>query len=246
MSMNNLKFHIILPYYKRQKLVSNALTSVLKSNYDNWFLTFIDDSGNRGFEEIFNKYGFKNENSEYISIGMSDDEKVKVGGSIFGSFINDAIQRIHSDIIIILCDDDALTKNYMSELNTFYNENDSIMWSYCHVLFYNPDNETYDKASKIDNNSKRSLDFINKNTEEINPRNKVDSSQVTFRRNVFINYDVQFPSPKTANLDADVFGQTYKYIGGCHFNNIIGQCKASFIDQLGFRIHTKRGEYVNL
>lgn len=243
--MNNLKFHIILPYYKRQKIVWNALTSILKSTYNNWFLTLIDDSGNRGFEDVFNSnYNFSSTNAEYIPIGMIDEEKQKLGGSIFGQFINEAIKRIESDVIIILCDDDALTHDYMLKLNKYYNDNPDILWSYCHLSFYNPNEQFYTEASDIDPTGR--LNFLNNNTSPIYPRDRVDSSQVSFRRKVFIDHGVSFPSPKTANLDADVFRDANSKIGQCSFNNIVGQCKASFSDQLGMRIHKKMGEYIKL
>lgn len=226
-------------------MVWNALTSVLKSTYDNWFLTLIDDSGNRGFEEVFNSnYNFSSTNSEYVPIGITDEEKIKLGGSIFGQFVNDAIKRIESDVIIILCDDDALTINYMKDLNAYYNSNPNILWSYCHLIFYNPNQIPYYKAKETDSGGR--LDFLNINTEPIRPRNKVDSSQVSFRRSIFIDYNIGFPSPKTANLDAEVFSAVHANIGDCPFNNIIGQYKASFEDQLGCRIATKRGEYIKL
>lgn len=244
MDMNDLKFHIILPYYKRRLLVSNALNSILKSNYDNWFLTLIDDSGNRGFEEEFNKYGFDKNTTEYLSIGMSDDEKQKIGGSIFGSFINDAIHRIQSDIIIILCDDDALTHDYMKKLNEYYKYNPNIPWSYCHVIFYNPNEIAYCEAKETDSGGV--INFLNDNTEPIHPKTKLDSSQVTFRRSLFLDHGVAFPSPKTIALDAVVFSAVHDRVGDCPFNKIKGQYKASFPDQLGRRVATKRGEYIKL
>lgn len=243
--MNSLKFHIILPYYKRQKIVWNALTSVLKSTHDNWFLTLIDDSGNRGFEDIFDSnYNFSSTNAEYIPIGMVDEEKQKLGGSIFGKFINDAIKRIESDVIIILCDDDALTHDYMKKLNEYYINNPNSLWSYCHVSFYNPNEQFYTESSDVDPTGR--LNHLNSHILPIHPSNKVDSSQVTFRRKVFIDYGVGFPSPKTANLDCDVFRHAHSQIGDCSFNNIIGQCKASFPDQLGLRISNRLGEYIKL
>ena len=242
--MKNLKFHIILPYYKRQKIVSNALESIINSNYENWFLTFIDDSGNKGFEEIFNSYRFNKDKTEYMSICMSDDEKVTNGGSIFGSFINQAIRRIESDVIITVCDDDALTHHYMEKLNEYYINHPNVMWSYCHVSFYNPNEQPYTEATLHDSTGR--LNFLNNHIIPIKPRNTVDSSQVSFRRSVFIENNVWFPYPKTANLDAVVFSAVHAKISDCPFNNIVGQCKASFSDQLGLRLHNRLGEYVKL
>ena len=118
------------------------------------------------------------------------------------------------------------------------------MWSYCHVAFYKPNEQSYEEATTHDSTGR--LNFINSKTTPINPRNTVDSSQVSFRRSVFIDNNVWFPYPKTANLDADIFGDIHAKIGDCPFNNIVGQCKASFSDQLGLRIANRSGEYVKL
>ena len=56
--MNNLKFELIIAYYKRPKIVLNALESIIKSTYDNWHLTFVDDSGDDSFKETFLNFGF--------------------------------------------------------------------------------------------------------------------------------------------------------------------------------------------
>ncbi len=47
--MNNLKFELIIAYYKRLKIVLNALESIKNSGYENWHLTFINNSGDNSF-----------------------------------------------------------------------------------------------------------------------------------------------------------------------------------------------------
>jgi hypothetical protein len=46
--------------------------------------------------------------------------KNKQGGSIFGKYANIAMETLESDITIMLCDDDALTPDYLEYLNHYY------------------------------------------------------------------------------------------------------------------------------
>jgi glycosyltransferase involved in cell wall biosynthesis len=146
--MKNLKFEIILAYYKRPKIVLNALNSILNSTYTNWHLSFIDDSGDELFKEDLFNFGFNNEKIEYIPILMSDSEKSSLGGSVHGKYMNEAIKKTDSDIIIILCDDDAIDHSYMENLNIFFNSNPDEMWCYSHVKFFNPNIESYLESSE--------------------------------------------------------------------------------------------------
>ena len=53
----NLKFLIVLAYYKRPNMVLNALHSIANLTYNNWHLAFIDDSGDDSFKETLFTYG---------------------------------------------------------------------------------------------------------------------------------------------------------------------------------------------
>jgi len=53
----NLKFLIVLVYYKRPKIVLNALESIKNLSYENWQLDFIDDSGDDAFRETLFNFG---------------------------------------------------------------------------------------------------------------------------------------------------------------------------------------------
>jgi glycosyltransferase involved in cell wall biosynthesis len=144
--MGNLKFELIIFYYKRPEIVLNALESIKKSYYKNWHLTLIDDSGNDDFKTTFLKYGFDNKKISYVPIMMSDEEKIKLGGSIFGKYANDVIENSDADIIIPICDDDALLPDYMGKLNDFYSKNPDKVWAYCHNKYFNPKYESYKDA----------------------------------------------------------------------------------------------------
>lgn len=231
--MNNLKFELIIAYYKRPEIVLNALESIKKSGYENWHLTFIDDSGDDSFKETFLNYGFDFSKISYVPILMSDDEKIKIGNSIFGKYINDSIIHTDADIIILICDDDALLPDYMEKLNDFYTQNPEVMYAYCHLKFYNPEIQKYTEASIDPDNDPISL---NKETGPIMPFYVIDSSQASFRREAFTSKNVWYPYPWTAALDAYLFDGMYKEWGPCHFINDFGQCKAVFSNNLSKRL----------
>ena len=233
--MSNIKFEIILSYYKRPKMVLNALESIKNSYYKNWHLTLIDDSGDDSFKEDFFKFGFKKDKVDYIAVMMPDEEKIKLGGSMFGKYINDVIENTDADVIIPLCDDDALLPDYMSNLNTFYTKNPNSMWAYCHLKYYNPQYESYKLAKSTPDNPNLNFPHMNANTTPINPYCRVDSSQVTFRTDALLDGDIRYAYPQTANLDADIYSKFFKKHGNCDFMGTIGQCKGWFDGQLGVK-----------
>jgi glycosyltransferase involved in cell wall biosynthesis len=242
--MKNLKFELAIAYYKRPKIVLNALESIKNSTYSNWHLTFIDDSGDDSFRDTFLNFGFDNSKINYVPIMMSDEEKLKNNGSNFGKYVNDSIINSDADIFILICDDDALTHDYMEKLNIFYNKNPKEVWSYCHLNFYNPDVENYTQSKEICVNP--SLNGVNLNAHfmPINPYCRVDSSQVSFRIDSLIEKNIFYPYPYTVNLDAFIFNNFYNVWGNCPFNGIVGQHKGWFENQLGVRHRAGKGDFI--
>ena len=52
----DLKIEILLFYYDRPKMAMDfAVASVLNSDYENWFLTVIDDSSDQNSEELIHE-----------------------------------------------------------------------------------------------------------------------------------------------------------------------------------------------
>ena len=240
--MENLKFELIIAYYKRPKIVRNALDSIMNVNYNNWHLTFIDDSGDDAFKDTFLNYGFDKNKIIYTPILMSDDEKTKNGGSMFGKYVNESILNSDCDIVILICDDDAIDSEYLNTLNKFYNNSNEV-WGYCHIKYFNPNIENY-KASKLTpENPNLNYPFMNGNTGPINPHFNVDSSQVTFRKKAMVDGNVWYPFPQTLNLDASIFIKMFNKYGLCKFTDCYGQYKGWFEDQLGVRVRSKKGEY---
>lgn len=233
----NTKILIVLAYYKRPKMVLNALNSIKDTKYSNWQLDFIDDSGDESFGETLLDFGFDNSKVNYIPILDTEEIKTSIGGSRHGHFMNESIKNSDAEIVIILCDDDALHPDYLGNLNQYYEKNKTILWSYGYVKYYNPSIESYTES--IDSYGSRelrgSVDDLNRHTSALNPYCQCDASQVSFRRKCFVENDVWFPSPQTRNLDASIFRDMFRKIGWCYPNKFYTQCKGAFPDQLGNR-----------
>ena len=246
--MNNLKFLIILVYYKRPTIVLNALHSIKNLNYENWELYFIDDSGNEDFKNTLFDYGIDKSKINYISILDSDEKKLKQGGSRHGKFMNESILNSNSDITTILCDDDALVSDSLTKLNNFYLEDKTRHWGHSKVYFYDPEVEFYkDSGNKeITNYTHLGSTYeLNKYNNKIFPANLVDGSQVTFKNYIFKQTNVRYPYPQTRNLDSSILNQIASVCGPCPATNIFTQYKAVFANQMGNRWASTRTEYIN-
>lgn len=233
--MKNLKFELILVYYKRPKMVLNALESISKLTYDDWHLTFIDDSGDNLFESTLFNYGIKKEKISYIPIMIKDEKKVELGGSLIGKYMNSTILNTDSDVILIICDDDALVSDYLNNLNNFYNKNPDQMWAYTHVKFFDPENEHYSQASTAPEKPELNSSNLNQYTTPIYPPCRLDSSQVSFRKEAFLKSKMWYPFPQTRDLDRSIFEKFSAFWGLCPFAGCFGQYKGWFENQLGYR-----------
>lgn len=238
-----MKFELVIAYYKRPKIVQHALNSILESNNQNYHLTLIDDSGNDDFRETFLNYGFDKDKITYTPIMMPDEEKVRIGGSIFGKYINDVIQNSTSDIFILICDDDALLPTYLDDLDRFFTENPNENWVYSHVKFFNPETQHYSEAVERLNNYALNITNINAKTGRINPAYNVDSSQVAFKIEAMKKHGVYYAFPLTMNLDAAIFNKGFRVLGDCPYMGGFGQYKGWFEEQLGPRFRRERKIY---
>ena len=228
----SLPFLIVLVYYDRPELVRNALQSIKNQTYDNWKLAFIDDgSPNPGkpvVEEILCDHLDK---VTFYHCDDTPEQKNLQGGSRHPQYMNMAIYNEELDpetIVVVLCDDDALTNGYLRSLNSFYTNAPEIMYSFCHVIPFDPTAEV------------PSIDMIERecglnHQGPVHPFCQVDSSQVSFRRRALVDKQFGYPSPSTKNNDAALFAQLANYYGLCTPNFIRGQYKGLFFDQLGNR-----------
>lgn len=230
-----MKFELVIAYYKRPKIVQHALNSILESHNQNYHLTLIDDSGNDDFKETFLNYGFDKDKITYTPIMMPDSEKINLGGSVFGKYVNNVIINSTADIFILICDDDAILPTYLDDLEKFFTENPNEVWCYSHAKFFNPETDHYNNA--VDRLDSYALNITNLNvrTDRINPYCTVDSSQVAFKIDAMKRGNVYYPHPQTMNLDATIFNNFFGRFGSCPFTGKFGQYKGWFDEQLGPR-----------
>ena len=208
-------------------MVRNAIQSIVESDYKNWELAFIDDS-DVPESEIDLGTLFPVEDLHKIKIYKTNDtrgNKLARGGSIFGGYANQAIQESDANIVIMLCDDDALIPDYLTNLNNYYKNNPSINYAHSHVIEFNPLLESYKNKQK----SPSQLNFDGL----IVPFNNVDASQVSWRIECSKQGGVWFPSPKTNALDYVLYTQLFNLYGNCHYTGFDGQYKAFHERQLG-------------
>lgn len=225
----NLKFLIILAYYNRPKIVLNAIKSICDLEYNNFDVVIIDDGSDHDkmfkhfmFESgLFGGvYGF----CRYRYIPDTPYQKLAQGGSRHGEYINKAILESDADAVVILCDDDALLPDYLTNLNKWFNDNPDKKYCYSHVRTYNPLTESPFGIEK--------REWWTNHNEPLNPWHRVDSSQVVFRTSCFKEDGLRYPSPQTENLDAAIFSQAYAKYGLCHYTGFDGQYKGVFEGQM--------------
>jgi glycosyltransferase involved in cell wall biosynthesis len=233
-----MKFLILLAYYRRPQMVLNALESIKELQNDNFELVFIDDSGDNNFETTFNEF-FPPEilkKSSYYAIMQDDVLKVNQHGSVHGYVMNQSIKESDADILIVLCDDDALIPTYLDDLDKFYTENPNINYAYSYVLYFDPSKQHYKEATIQPSYSHHGSTYtLNMHSAPIDPFCNLDSSQVTFRTKCFKEDNIWYPYPQTRGLDAAIYKQFYKSYGPCYPTGVFGQFKGAFGDQLGNR-----------
>jgi len=231
----NLKILLIMPYFERPNMVLNALRSMESVNYDNYEFCIIDDGSTLNpIEDIIEKYKFNIKNLKILKTNDSIENKIK-RGSIHGSFMNRAMRESNADIIVMMSDDDALHKDYFSNLNTFYKANKDIMYSYCHIIPFDPFEQISCDTLKHYNQNKewstKAVSGLNW-TIPINPFCKIDATQVSWRAECNKIHNVWLPEEQTKNLDASFYNDMYNKFGNCVFNGAIGIYKGLHVQQL--------------
>ena len=230
MEKKGLKFLILLFYYNRPKMVLNALTSINKLSYKNIEIAFIDDGSDHPGEPVAREH-LKPSILKKVKFYNTNDtikQKIDRGGSEFGKLANEAVKNSDADIVLMLCDDDALFSDYLDYLNSFYKFNPRINYAYCKLKYYDPTKVAYNKAKENEDDVTNKL---------INPVTNLDSSQVSWRIKCMREKDFWFPYPRTRNLDAVMFVHLWHHYKHCAPLKEFGQYKGLFDDQLGNRKH---------
>lgn len=228
-----MKFLILLFYYERPEFLRNALESVKNSTHKNWEIAIIDDGTNFSASPIIDQCFTLDERIRhrisYIQTFDSEERKNLRGGSQFGEYGNTAIKVSDADVVLMLCDDDLLKPTYLEDLSSFYERNPLVKYSYCHLEFYDPTLGLPGENNVVSNNY---TNYLISHNGPIDPARRVDSSQVSWRRDNWLTDGIQFPSPRTINLDEMIYKQMYSSWGACGFNQIVGQWKGIHKSQL--------------
>lgn len=204
----------------------NAINSIKNLDYDNFELVIIDDGSEHKIKPIV-----ETELSEYkdkIKLFETEDsieQKLKQGGSRHGEYMNKAILESDSDYVIILCDDDALVYDYLTNLNKYFNEHNNEKYCYSHVIVFNPYTENPFEKEKSEH-------WLNR-TDDLNPVCQVDSTQVCYSVEAFKIHSIRYPSLQTKNLDAHIYTCLFQLYNVCKFTGFNSQYKAFFEGQLG-------------
>jgi glycosyltransferase involved in cell wall biosynthesis len=228
----DMKVLILLAYFERPNLIKVALDSIKRQSYDNWEVAFCDD-GTKHFgkpivEKMFSKKDLNK--FKFYATGDSPEQKKKQGGSRHGEMLNTAMQESNADVAFILCDDDALYKDYLKNLVNFYKENSNSIYSYGKVSIYNPNN--FISFETLEDNFNN---VLNHREGPISPAYTVDASQVSWRLDNFKEAGIKFLSPQTAALDANLYQQLERAFGKCDANECVAQYKGLYPQQLGNR-----------
>lgn len=224
-----LRILICLVYFERPEIVRIALQSIRDIKYANFQFFIIDDGSQTkpGIhdialevlgEDLYATTGI------YIT-GDTPEKKKEQGGSRHGYFLNQVISSSVSDLTIVLCDDDAIIPDYLSNLDQWFRDNQDKKYGYSHVRIFDPTRESPFGIEKRPH-------WTNL-TETIHPVNRVDSSQVVFRTECFKKGGLRYPSPQTKNLDSALFQQLFDAYGPCPYMGFDGQYKGWFEGQLG-------------
>lgn len=221
-----LKILILLLAYNRPNLILQSLESIQKSTYKNWHCAVVDDGSTLPAEEIIRgKFTPEElEKTTFYRINDTKADKVARGGSIIGEKMNQAMEELGCDLAIFLCDDDLLIPDYLENLNKYFTSNPEVMYAYSHVRTFKEGEDPWTKEKE----------FCWLNHEgPIDPFCRADASQVCWRVPSALEGGIKFPSPKTANLDADFYGPFCEKYGLCHPTGFDSQMKRVHKNQLG-------------
>lgn len=218
---------LLLLYYNRPKLVRNMLQSIKESTYKNWKVALIDDGSDFPAEPIVREMFTEEELAKVTFYNIPDTKEAKMarGGSIIGEKMNEAMDTLGCDLAIFTCDDDLILPDYLGNLNKYFKEHPEVHYAYSHIIPFNPFEQDWRTVEP-------SPSWLNK-THTLDPFCQVDASQVCWRVSCCTPDKARFKSPKTANLDADIYGRLCEEFGLCPFTGFYSQLKAIHPHQLG-------------
>jgi glycosyltransferase involved in cell wall biosynthesis len=257
--MTNFKFLVVLAYYNRPEMFRNGLKSLLKSNYSNWHLAAIDDGSDddKKAEPILEELFGEKLSHKYTLYDTEDTLEMKLKrGSIHSSFMNKAIRESDADYVITIGDDDGVHHEYFWRLNEYYNKFPETVYSFCHVIPYDPVDEKPDlktlekrlseQAAKEDRSWHTDSFMTINHYGDVPPVFRVDCTQVSWHRQKVLDAGIEYDESLTVNCDAKIFGSLFERFGLCKFNRTVGPYKAFHADQLGMRARHRKEDLYNI
>lgn len=110
--MKKIKFSVVIPIYKAERYLKNAILSVEKQTYKNFEIILVDDGSPDACPGICDEYSLKYENIRTIHQNNSGVSVAR----------NNGIKASIGDIICFLDADDEWQETYLEELNILYNK----------------------------------------------------------------------------------------------------------------------------
>lgn len=214
---------VLLAYYNRPKMVRYALESLRRSTHQDWYLAVCDDGSDLPAEPVVRQHlvGYESQISYYNS-GMTLEQKRAENRIGIGQILNQALRELPADLVITLCDDDALVPNYMERLVEFYAQHPQVHYAHSLVVPYNPFSSPPPFEGPF--NIRCELN----STTPCNPYCTKDGSQVSWRPSPGMGFSEGLVCAQDATLHAALM---VKY-GECQPTKIIGQFKGIHHTQL--------------
>lgn len=232
-----MKILILASYYCRPLLVKNMLRSLKEADrhHQNWHMVLGDDNSPdpHGAQAVVDKEmrGYESKIT-VINSNMTFEEKAEIGISL-GKFANSVMKESDADIVLTIGDDDEFCPFYLKELSLFYEQNPDVLYAYSNIILYNP---LIQKSKDVTNLWNK----YNQWREPINPVNKVDATQVSWRLSCCKKHGAWFRDstksvedmPWAKDTDKSFFENLYEKCGPAHPTNLCAQYKGVHDHQL--------------
>jgi len=217
---------IVCVYCERPKMVRNAIESVRDQTDGNWHLAFIDDGSRVPGEPVVRDILGDDPRVTFYRCDDDAAQKDRQKGSRHGEYMNWAIRGCPGDVVVVLCDDDALHPECVANVRAWFTENDS-PWGYGHVHEFNPYGE---KPGQVVRGSQ-----LNQHTGSVDPVCRLDSTQVCYRPGPIRSGEAGYPSLGTGALDASIYTQLLDKYGQVPYMGFVTQYKGVYPGQMGKR-----------
>lgn len=218
---------ILCVYCERPRMIRNALESVRDQTDPNWHLAFIDDGSRVPGEPIVREILGDDPRVTFYRCDDDAAQKDRQKGSRHGAYMNIAIRECPGDVVVVLCDDDALHPELVANLRRWFSENEN-GWGYGHLYEFDP---WHEKPGQIVRESANQ----NRHTEPVDPVCRLDSTQVCYRPDPIRAGPQGYPELGTGALDASIFQQLLPLYGKVPYMGFVTQYKGVYPDQMGKR-----------